>query len=183
MKDIKAQSISVQGVNVFIENLSLENEELAEYLLENGATEEVLIAILNAGVSHMNLLKGSIEKNLMKEQVKSIEKNMAKTLDEAVNDISNEAEKYLGNDKKKKGIFVEGVENLQKNLITELTGAVTDEKNTDSAIYKINQTVKDFTKSFEALLEQHIEDQNESISDNFDLGDTDLFQLMLIRFD
>ena len=103
MKDIKAQSISVQGVNVFIENLSLENEELAEYLLENGATEEVLIAILNAGVSHMNLLKGSIEKNLMKEQVKSIEKNMAKTLDEAVNDISNEAEKYLGNDKKKKG--------------------------------------------------------------------------------
>ena len=128
MKDIKAQSISVQGVNVFIENLSLENEELAEYLLENGATEEVLIAILNAGVSHMNLLKGSIEKNLMKEQVKSIEKNMAKTLNEAVNDISNEAEKYLGNDKKKKGIFVEGVENLQKNLITELTGAVTDEK-------------------------------------------------------
>ena len=95
MKDIKAQSISVQGVNVFIENLSLENEELAEYLLENGATEEVLIAILNAGVSHMNLLKGSIEKNLMKEQVKSIEKNMAKTLNEAVNDISNEAEKYL----------------------------------------------------------------------------------------
>ena len=173
MKDIKAQSISVQGVNVFIENLSLENEELAEYLLENGATEEVLIAILNAGVSHMNLLKGSIEKNLMKEQVKSIEKNMAKTLDEAVNDISNEAEKYLGNDKKKKGIFVEGVENLQKNLITELTGAVTDEKNTDSAIYKINQTVADFTESFEALLGQHIEDQNESISDNFDLGDTD----------
>ena len=173
MKDIKAQSISVQGVNVFIENLSLEKEELAEYLLENGATEEVLIAILNAGVSHMNLLKGSIEKNLMKEQVKSIEKNMAKTLDEAVNDISNEAEKYLGNDKKKKGIFVEGVENLQKNLITELTGAVTDEKNTDSAIYKINQTVADFTESFEALLGQHIEDQNESISDNFDLGDTD----------
>ena len=66
MKDIKAQSISVQGVNVFIENLSLENEELAEYLLENGATEEVLMAILNAGVSDKNLLKRSIEKNLMK---------------------------------------------------------------------------------------------------------------------
>ena len=173
MKDIKSQSISVQGVNVFIENLTLENVELAEYLLENGATEEVLNAILNAGVSHMNLLKGSIEKNLMKEQVKSIEKNIAKTLDVVVDDISNEAEKYFGNDKKKKGIFVEGVENLQKNLITELTGAVADEKNTDSAIYKINQTVADFTESFEALLGQHIEDQNESISDNFDLGDTD----------
>ena len=173
MKDIKSQSISVQGVNVFIENLTLENVELAEYLLENGATEEVLNAILNAGVSHMNLLKGSIEKNLMKEQVKSIEKNIANTLDEVVDDISNEAEKYFGNDKKKKGIFIEGVEILQKNIITEITGAVTDEKNTDSAIYKINQTVADFTESFEALLGQHIEDQNESISDNFDLGDTD----------
>ena len=106
MKDIKSQSISVQGVNVFIENLTLENVELAEYLLENGATEEVLNAILNAGVSHMNLLKGSIEKNLMKEQVKSIEKNIANTLDEVVDDISNEAEKYFGNDKKKKGIFI-----------------------------------------------------------------------------
>ena len=173
MKDIKSQSISVQGVNVFIENLTLENVELAEYLLENGATEEVLNAILNAGVSHMNLLKGSIEKNLMKEQVKSIEKNIANTLDEVVDDISNEAEKYFGNDKKKKGIFIEGVEILQKNIITEITGAVTDEKNTDSAIYKINQTVADFTESFVVLLNQHIEDQNESISDNFDLGDTD----------
>jgi uncharacterized coiled-coil protein SlyX len=173
MKDIKQESISVQGVSVHINNITLENEELAEYLLENGVTEEVLNAILFAGVSHMNLLKGSIEKNLMREQVKSIEKNMAKTLDEAVSDISSEAEKYLGNDEKKKGIFIEGVETLQNKLITELTGAVTDEKNTDSAIYKINQTVKDFTKSFEALLEQHIEDQNESISDNFDLGDTD----------
>ena len=173
MKDIKSQSISVQGVNVFIENLTLENVELAEYLLENGATEEVLNAILNAGVSHMNLLKGSIEKNLMKEQVKSIEKNIAKTLDVVVDDISNEAEKYFGNDKKKKGIFIEGVEILQKNIITEITGAVADEKNTDSAIYKINQTVADFTESFVALLNQHIEDQNESISDNFDLGDTD----------
>ena len=115
----------------------------------------------------------SIEKNLMKEQVKSIEKNIANTLDEVVDDISNEAEKYFGNDKKKKGIFIEGVEILQKNIITEITGAVTDEKNTDSAIYKINQTVADFTESFEALLGQHIEDQNESISDNFDLGETD----------
>jgi len=173
MKDIKQESISVQGVSVLINNIILENEELAEYLLENGRTEKVLNAILFAGVSHMNLLKGSIEKNLMREQVKSIEKNMAKTLDEAVSDISSEAEKYLGSDEKKKGIFIEGVETLQNKLITELTGAVTDEKNTDSAIYKINQTVKDFTKSFEALLEQHIEDQNESISDNFDLGDTD----------
>ena len=107
----------------------------------------------------------------MKEQVKIIEKNMAKTIDDAVNDMNSETAKYLGNDKKKKGIFIEGVETLQKNLIAELTGAVTDEKNTDSAIYKINQTVTDFTKSFEELLEQHIEDQNESISDNFDLGD------------
>ena len=171
MKDIKQEPISVQGVNVHINNVTLENEELAEYLLENGTTEEIFNGIVHAGVTHMNLLKGSIEKNLMKEQVKIIEKNMAKTIDDAVNDMNSETAKYLGNDKKKKGIFIEGVETLQKNLIAELTGAVTDEKNTDSAIYKINQTVTDFTKSFEELLEQHIEDQNESISDNFDLGD------------
>ena len=171
MKDIKQETISVQGFNVLINNLSIENEELAEYLLENGTTEEIFSGIVHAGVTHMNLLKGSIEKNLMKEQVKIIEKNMAKTIDDAVNDMNSETAKYLGNDKKKKGIFIEGVETLQKNLIAELTGAVTDEKNTDSAIYKINQTVTDFTKSFEELLEQHIEDQNESISDNFDLGD------------
>lgn len=173
MKDIKQESISIQGVNVLINNITLENEELAEYLLENGATEEVFSGIVQVGVTHMNLLKGSIEKNLMKEQVKILEKNMAKTIDDAVNDMSSETAKYLGNDKKKKGIFIEGVESLQENLITELTGAVTDEKNTDSAIYKINQTVADFTKSFEELLKQHIEDQNESISDNFDLGDKD----------
>lgn len=172
MKEIKSQTILVQGVNVFINDVTLENEELAEYLLENGSTEEVLNAILQAGVSHMNLLKGSIEKNLMKEQVKVIEKSMAKTIDNAVSDMSSEAAKYLGSDKKKKGIFIEGVESLQKNLIKELTGAVTDEKNTDSAIYKINQTVAEFTTSFENLLEQHIENQNESISDNFDLGDS-----------
>ena len=172
MKEIKSQKILVQGVNVFINDVTLENEELAEYLLENGSTEEVLKAILQAGVSHMNLLKGSIEKNLMKEQVKIIEKSMVKTIDNAVSDMSSEAAKYLGSDKKKKGIFIEGVENLQKNLIAELTGAVTDEKNTDSAIYKINQTVAEFTTSFENLLEQHIENQNESISDNFDLGDS-----------
>jgi len=172
MKEIKSQTILVQGVNVFINDVTLENEELAEYLLENGSTEEVLKAILQAGVSHMNLLKGSIEKNLMKEQVKVIEKSMVKTIDNAVSDMSSEAAKYLGSDKKKKGIFIEGVENLQKNLIAELTGAVTDEKNTDSAIYKINQTVAEFTNSFENLLEQHIENQNESISDNFDLGDS-----------
>ena len=171
MKDIKQEIISVQGFNVLINNLTIENEELAEYLLENGTTEEIFSGIVHAGVTHMNLLKGSIEKNLMKEQVKIIEKNMAKTIDDAVNDMNSETAKYLGNDKKKKGIFIEGVETLQKNLIAELTGAVTDEKNTDSAIYKINQTVTDFTKSFEELLEQHIEDQNESISDNFDLGD------------
>lgn len=172
MKEIKSQTILVQGVNVFINDVTLENEELAEYLLENGSTEEVLNAILQAGVSHMNLLKGSIEKNLMKEQVKVIEKSMAKTIDNAVSDMSSEAAKYLGSDKKKKGIFIEGVESLQKNLIEELTGAVTDEKNTDSAIYKINQTVAEFTTAFENLLEQHIENQNESISDNFDLGDS-----------
>jgi len=172
MKEIKSQTILVQGVNVFINDVTLENEELAEYLLENGSTEEVLKAILQAGVSHMNLLKGSIEKNLMKEQVKVIEKSMVKTIDNAVSDMSSEAAKYLGSDKKKKGIFIEGVESLQKNLIAELTGAVTDEKNTDSAIYKINQTVAEFTTSFENLLEQHIENQNESISDNFDLGDS-----------
>ncbi len=171
MKDIKQEKISVQGFNVLINNLTIENEELAEYLLENGTTEEIFSGVVHAGVTHMNLLKGSIEKNLMKEQVKIIEKNMAKTIDDAVNDMNSETAKYLGNDKKKKGIFIEGVETLQKNLIAELTGAVTDEKNTDSAIYKINQTVTDFTKSFEELLEQHIEDQNESISDNFDLGD------------
>ena len=171
MKDIKQETISVQGFNVLINNLTIENEELAEYLLENGTTEEIFSGIVHAGVTHMNLLKGSIEKNLMKEQVKIIEKNMAKTIDDAVNDMNSETAKYLGNDKKKKGIFIEGVETLQKNLIEELTGAVTDEKNTDSAIYKINQTVTDFTKSFEELLEQHLEDQNESISDNFDLGD------------
>lgn len=171
MKEIKSQTILVQG-NVFINDVTLENEELAEYLLENGSTEEVLNAILNAGVSHMNLIKGSIEKNLMKEQVKIIEKSIVKTIDNAVSDMSSEAAKYLGSDKKKKGIFIEGVESLQKNLIAELTGAVTDEKNTDSAIYKINQTVAEFTTSFENLLEQHIENQNESISDNFDLGDS-----------
>jgi len=172
MKEIKSQTILVQGVNVFINDVTLENEELAEYLLENGSTEEVLNAILQAGVSHMNLIKGSIEKNLMKEQVKIIEKSIVKTIDNAVSDMSSEAAKYLGSDKKKKGIFIEGVESLQKNLIAELTGAVTDEKNTDSAIYKINQTVAEFTTSFENLLEQHIENQNESISDNFDLGDS-----------
>ncbi len=107
----------------------------------------------------------------MKEQVKIIEKNIAKTIDDAVNDMSSENAKYFGNDKKKKGLFIEGVESLQKNLITELTGAVTDEKNTDSAIYKINQTVTDFTKSLGTLLDEHIENQNESISENFDLGD------------
>ena len=171
MKDIKQEIISVQGFNVLINNLTIENEELAEYLLENGTTEEIFSGIVHAGVTQMNLLKGSIEKNLMKEQVKIIEKNMAKTINDAVNDMNSETAKYLGDDKKKKGIFIEGVETLQKNLIEELTGAVTDEKNTDSAIYKINQTVTDFTKSFEELLEQHIEDQNESISDNFDLGD------------
>ena len=171
MKDIKQEIISVQGFNVLINNLTIENEDLAEYLLENGTTEEIFSGIVHAGVTQMNLLKGSIEKNLMKEQVKIIEKNMAKTINDAVNDMNSETAKYLGDDKKKKGIFIEGVETLQKNLIAELTGAVTDEKNTDSAIYKINQTVTDFTKSFEELLEQHIEDQNESISDNFDLGD------------
>ena len=171
MKDIKQEPISIQGVNVHINNVTLESEELAEYLFENGITEEIFSGIVQAGVTHMNLLKGSIEKNLMKEQVKIIEKNMTKTIDDAVNDMSSENAKYFGNDKKKKGLFIEGVESLQKTLITELTGAVTDEKNTDSAIYKINKTVTDFTKSLENLLEEHIENQNESISDNFDLGD------------
>ena len=39
MKEIKSQTILVQGVNVFINDVTLENEELAEYLLENGSTE------------------------------------------------------------------------------------------------------------------------------------------------
>ena len=75
LKDIKQESISIQGFNVLINNLTIENEELAEYLLENGTTEEIFSGIVHAGVTHMNLLKGSIEKNLMKEQVKIIEKN------------------------------------------------------------------------------------------------------------
>ena len=117
MKDIKQETISVQGFNVLINNLSIENEELAEYLLENGTTEEIFSGVVHAGVTHMNLLKGSIEKNLMKEQVKIIEKNMTKTIDDAVNDMSSENAKYFGNDKKKKGLFIEGVETLQKTWL------------------------------------------------------------------
>lgn len=180
MKEIKSQAISVQGVKVFIKEVTIENEELAEYLEENGSTEEVLNTVLHAGVTHMNLLKGSIEKNLMKEQVKAIEKNLVKSIESAVQNISKEADKYLGSDKKKKGIFIEGVENLQSNLISELKGAVTDEKNTDSAIYKINETVSEFVTSLETLLEQHIENQNESITENFNLGDSTSIGSMLV---
>ena len=61
----------------------------------------------------MNLLKGSIEKNLMKEQVKIIEKNMAKTIDDAVNDMNSETAKYLGNDKRKR-YFYRRCETLKK---------------------------------------------------------------------
>lgn len=114
MKEIKSQTILVQGVNVFINDVKLENEELAEYLLENGSTEEVLNAILQAGVSHMNLIKGSIEKNLMKEQVKIIEKSIVKTIDNAVSDMSSEAAKYLGSDKKKKVFLLKVLKAFKK---------------------------------------------------------------------
>lgn len=171
MTETISSEITVESPNIFIENLNLENEELAEYLLENGKTVEVLVTIINAGVSHMNLLKGSIEKNLMKETVKSLDKKMELTIEKAVKDISDEADKYLGNDKKKKGVFLEGVETLQNELITEVKGAVADEKNVDSAIYKINKTVTEFTESLETLLDEHIQDQNDSISDSFDLGE------------
>ena len=52
MKDIKQETISVQGFNVLINNLTIENEELAEYLLENGTTEEIFSGIVHAGVTH-----------------------------------------------------------------------------------------------------------------------------------
>ena len=153
--------IEVNSSEVIINDLVIENEELAQYIASSENKEQALLEVISLGVQTLNTLKNSIEKDYTKKVFKEMSESMDKTLDTTLTSIQDEFNNYFDDED---GTFIKELNDssseLSKALKEEFENFL-DPSKTESAITKIKEVLteaKEQSKlSFEEALNPSVE--------------------------
>jgi hypothetical protein len=138
---IKEDNLTLNSESLIIHDLEILNQDLVNYLLESENKVETLEHILDIGVKTLNSLKNSIERDFTEKTFEKISKEMKLNLDNSMDDLGNEFEKYFNED----GEFVKEINENKKNLINEINTELEkfiDPNNRDSAISKLTEILE-----------------------------------------
>jgi len=138
---IKEDNLTLNRESLIIHDLEILNLDLVNYLLESENKVETLEHILDIGVKTLNSLKNSIERDFTEKTFEKISKEMKLNLDNSMDDLGNEFEKYFNED----GEFVKEINENKKNLINEINTELEkfiDPNNRDSAISKLTEILE-----------------------------------------
>jgi len=138
---IKKDNLILNSESLIIHDLEILNLDLVNYLLESENKVETLKHILDIGVKTLNSLKNSIERDFTEKTFEKISKEMKLNLDNSMEDLGNEFEKYFNED----GEFVKEINENKKNLINEINTELQkfiDPNNRDSAISKLTEILE-----------------------------------------
>jgi len=138
---IKEDNLTLNRESLIIHDLEILNLDLVNYLLESENKVETLEHILDIGVKTLNSLKNSIERDFTEKTFEKISKEMKVNLDNSMDDLGNEFEKYFNED----GEFVKEINENKKNLINEINTELQkfiDPNNRDSAISKLTEILE-----------------------------------------
>jgi len=138
---IKEDNLTLNSESLTIHDLEILNQDLVNYLLESENKVETLEHILDIGVKTLNSLKNSIERDFTEKTFEKISKEMKLNLDNSMDDLGNEFEKYFNED----GEFVKEINENKKNLINEINTELEkfiDPNNRDSAISKLTEILE-----------------------------------------
>ena len=138
---IKEDNLTLNSESLIIHDLEILNQDLVNYLLESENKVETLEHILDIGVKTLNSLKNSIERDFTEKTFEKISKEMKLNLDNSMEDLGNEFEKYFNED----GEFVKEINENKKNLINEINTELQkfiDPNNRDSAISKLTEILE-----------------------------------------
>jgi len=138
---IKEDNLTLNSESLTIHDLEILNQDLVNYLLESENRVETLEHILDIGVKTLNSLKNSIERDFTEKTFEKISKEMKLNLDNSMEDLGNEFEKYFNED----GEFVKEINENKKNLINEINTELEkfiDPNNRDSAISKLTEILE-----------------------------------------
>lgn len=138
---IKEDSLTLNSESLIIHDLEILNQDLVNYLSESENKVETLEHILDIGVKTLNSLKNSIERDFTEKTFEKISKEMKLNLDNSMDDLGNEFEKYFNED----GEFVKEINENKKNLINEINLELEkfiDPNNRDSAISKLTEILE-----------------------------------------
>jgi len=138
---IKEDNLTLNSESLIIHDLEIQNHDLVNYLLESENKVETLEHILDIGVKTLNSLKNSIERDFTEKTFEKISKEMKVNLDNSMDDLGNEFEKYFNED----GEFVKEINENKKNLINEINTELQkfiDPNNRDSAISKLTEILE-----------------------------------------
>ena len=138
---IKEENLTLNSESLTIHDLEILNQDLVNYLSESENKIETLEHILDIGVKTLNSLKNSIERDFTEKTFEKISKEMKLNLDNSMDDLGNEFEKYFNED----GEFVKEINENKKNLINEINIELEkfiDPNNRDSAISKLTEILE-----------------------------------------
>ena len=138
---IKEDNLTLNSESLIIHDLEILNQDLVNYLSESENKIETLEHILDIGVKTLNSLKNSIERDFTEKTFEKISKEMKLNLDNSMDDLGNEFEKYFNED----GEFVKEINENKKNLINEINIELEkfiDPNNRDSAISKLTEILE-----------------------------------------
>ena len=138
---IKEDNLTLNSESLTIHDLEILNQDLVNYLSESENKVETLEHILDIGVKTLNSLKNSIERDFTEKTFEKISKEMKLNLDNSMDDLGNEFEKYFNED----GEFVKEINENKKNLINEINTELEkfiDPNNRDSAISKLTEILE-----------------------------------------
>lgn len=138
---IKEDNLTLNSESLIIHDLEILNQDLVNYLSESENKVETLEHILDIGVKTLNSLKNSIERDFTEKTFEKISKEMKLNLDNSMDDLGNEFEKYFNED----GEFVKEINENKKNLINEINIELEkfiDPNNRDSAISKLTEILE-----------------------------------------
>lgn len=138
---IEDRNIEVNGKKVFLNNISFENQDLAEYLSESDDKLASLVNIIELGVKTMNSLKNSIERDFTQKTFQSIAVEMKKNLSDSIENIGDEFEKYFNEDGELIKELSENKEKMIEELNSELEKFI-DPNNRDSATSKLTEILE-----------------------------------------
>lgn len=138
---IKEDNLTLNSESLIIHDLEILNQDLVNYLSESENKIETLEHILDIGVKTLNSLKNSIERDFTEKTFEKLSKEMKLNLDNSMDDLGNEFEKYFNED----GEFVKEINENKKNLINEINSELEkfiDPNNRDSAISKLTEILE-----------------------------------------
>ena len=138
---IKEDNLTLNSESLIIHDLEIQNHDLVNYLSESENKVETLEHIVDIGVKTLNSLKNSIERDFTEKTFEKISKEMKLNLDNSMDDLGNEFEKYFNED----GEFVKEINENKKNLINEINIELEkfiDPNNRDSAISKLTEILE-----------------------------------------